>query len=329
MLDGVMLDHLRTFIAAADEGSFSAAGRRLRRAQSVVSQVIATLEGQLGVRLFDRAGRYPRLTDQGRALLADARAVIGRMDAFKAHAKGLAGGLEPELSVVVDVMYPMAALTDAVAAFRDVFPSTTLRLYVEALGGVVQLVLDGRCRFGVIGSLPVAPPGFARERLLGVPMTTVVAPGHPLAAYAGLVPTSALRQHVQLVLTDRTDLTQGQEFGVISAQTWRLADLGAKHAFLRAGLGWGHMPMLMVENDLARGTLVEIVLEEAPPGIKILPMFAVYRAADPPGPAGQWLIARLRTATEEAPHPNGTAAPTLAAARACSPPVAPVLPRDG
>ena len=215
-----------------------------------MSQVIAALEGRLGVPLFDRGSRYPRLTNQGCALLADARAVVGRMDALKARAKGFAGGLEPELSVAVDVMYPMAGLTAAVVAFRDAFPSTALRLYVEALGGVLHQVLERRCRFGVIGSLPAVPPAFARERLLGVRMTTVVAPGHPLANYAGPVPTSVLQQHVQLVLTDRTDLSQGREFGVISEQTWRLADLGAKHAFLREGLGWGHMPMSMVEVDL-------------------------------------------------------------------------------
>jgi DNA-binding transcriptional LysR family regulator len=49
MLDGVSLDQLRAFIAAADEGSFSAAARTLRRAQSVVSQTISNLEGQIGV----------------------------------------------------------------------------------------------------------------------------------------------------------------------------------------------------------------------------------------------------------------------------------------
>ena len=84
MLDGVSLDQLRTFIAAVDEGSFSAAGRRLGRAQSVVSQTLATLEGQLGVQLFDRSARYPALTERGSALLPEARAVTGRMDAFKA-----------------------------------------------------------------------------------------------------------------------------------------------------------------------------------------------------------------------------------------------------
>jgi len=83
MLDGVTLDQLRTFIAAVDEGSFSAAGRKLRRAQSVVSQTLANLEAQLGVRLFDRSARYPRLTEQGRSLLADARAVADNVDGFK------------------------------------------------------------------------------------------------------------------------------------------------------------------------------------------------------------------------------------------------------
>src|SRR3984893_18296545 len=96
MLDGVSLDQLRTFIAAADEGSFSAAGRRLKRAQSVVSQTLANLEGQLGVKLFDRRARLPVLTDQGRALLADARTVAGDIDLFKARAKRMAGGHEPE-----------------------------------------------------------------------------------------------------------------------------------------------------------------------------------------------------------------------------------------
>jgi DNA-binding transcriptional LysR family regulator len=73
MLDGVSLDQLRTFIAAAEAGSFSAAGRQLRRAQSVVSQTLANLEAQLGVKLFDPRGRVPTLTDRGDALLSRAR----------------------------------------------------------------------------------------------------------------------------------------------------------------------------------------------------------------------------------------------------------------
>ena len=136
MLDGVSLDQLRTFIAAADEGSFSAAGRKLRRAQSVVSQTMANLEGQLRVTLFDRSARYPVLTDAGKALLGEAKTVVHGMDSFKARARTLSEGLEPELSVAVDVMFPMSVLTAAVGAFKAQFPTTPLRMYVEALGAV-------------------------------------------------------------------------------------------------------------------------------------------------------------------------------------------------
>lgn len=294
MLDGVSLDQLRTFIAAVDEGSFSAAGRKLGRAQSVVSQTLANLEAQLGVTLFARGSRRPVPTSQGRALIAEARAVADTMDRFKAQARGLAGGLEPELSVVVDVMFPIDVLTCAVVAFQAAFPVTPLRLYVEALGAVVEPVLDGRCGLGIIGSLPLAPATLHHERLLGVPMAVVASPLHPLASHAGAIPAAVLAHHVQLVLTDRSRLTQGREFGVLSPRTWRLADLGAKHAFLRAGLGWGSMPLAVVEHDLTGGTLVRLSIEDALLEGFVMPMSAIYRNDAPPGPAGRWLVDRLK-----------------------------------
>jgi DNA-binding transcriptional LysR family regulator len=297
VLDAVTLDQLRTFIAAADEGSFSAAGRKLRRAQSVVSQTLANLEGQFGVKLFDRARRRPVLTPQGQALLAHARTVAGDVDRLKAHAKHLAGGLEPELSIAVDVMFPMRTLTAAVSAFHAAFPLTPLRLYAETLGAVMQSVLDGRCTLGVTGELTIAPPLFSEEPLRKIALIHVTSPRHPLASYGRPIPSSELTRHIQLVLTDRSTMSKGHDFGVLSARTWRLADLGAKHAFLRAGLGWGGMPAELVQPDLSRGALVKIVAEDAPQGF-ILSMRAVYRTDAPPGIAGRWLIDRLKQSSE-------------------------------
>ncbi len=294
MLDGVSLDQLRTFIAAADEGSFSAGGRRLRRAQSVVSQTLANLEAQLGVKLFDRSSRSPVLTKQGVALLAEARAVVSGMDVFKARAKGLSDGLEPELSVVVDVMFPLERLTAAVAAFQEEFPAVPLRLNVEALGAVLQPVIEGRCAFGVMGTLPTAPAELTREQLLTVGMAFVASPTHPLASLKGPIPTRVLAKYRQLVLADRSELSQGKDFGVLSPNTWRLADLGAKHAFLRAGLGWGGMPVGMIKADLAKRSLVKIRLEDILEGMLVMAMSAVFRTDRPPGPAGRWLIERLK-----------------------------------
>ncbi|WP_298264168.1 LysR family transcriptional regulator [Acidocella sp.] len=293
MIEGITLDQLRVFIAAAEQKSFSAAGRRLNRAQSVVSQSLAKLEGQLGVRLFAREGRYPVLTEAGEALLADARAVSAGLAALKARARGMAAGVEPELAVAIDVMFPMAVLTCAAARFGEAFPLTPLRIYVEALGGVAQAVLDRQCSLGVIGSLPLATPALVSERLLAVEMVFVAAPAHPLARITGGIAECDLAAHVQLVLTDRTELSRGQEFSVFSPRNWRLADLGAKHAFLRAGLGWGGMPLEMVRRDLGEGALVQLALLDRPV-LTSMVMSAAYRADAPPGPAGRWFIEQLR-----------------------------------
>ena len=292
MLDGVSLDQLRTFVAAADNGSFSAAGRAIGRAQSVVSQTIANLETQLGVTLFERVGRYPRLTAQGTNLLADARRIVTGADALKAKARSFSAGLEPELAIVVDVMFPQQCLTDALGSFKERFPSTPLRLHVEALGRVAELVLNGRCSLGITGTLPVLPPGLAAEPLFGEEMVTVVAPGSPLAGRQGPVALRDLLDETQLVLTDRSSLTDGVDYGVQGKNIWRLADLGAKHAFLRAGLGWGHMPLWLTSEDLKEGRLVRIELEG--PSAGLMPFQAAYPADRLPGPAGRWLLERFQ-----------------------------------
>src|SRR5271167_1205050 len=183
MLDGVSLDQLRAFIAAVDEGSFSAGARRLHRAQSAVSELVSNLEAQIGVVLFDRSERYPKLTPAGVLLVVDARSVVANVDLLKARAKGISGGLEPELSAVIDVLFPFEAIAESARAFRDRFPRTPLRLFVEALGGAYKPVLDGVCSLGIVGSLPIAPHSIALERLQGVPLVMVAAREHPLAAH--------------------------------------------------------------------------------------------------------------------------------------------------
>jgi DNA-binding transcriptional LysR family regulator len=189
MLDRVSLDQLRTFIAAVEGGSFSAAGRHLRRAQSVVSQTLA-----------------------------------------KARAKSLAGGLEPELSVAVDVMFPLARFTGAVAAFQREFPTTLLRFDVES-------------------SAVVEPP-------------FVVSPQHPLATRRAPIPRTVMAKHVHVVHADISTLSQPGRNALQSPRAWHLSHLGIKLAFLRAGLGFGIMPLHLIEADLASGALVKITASQ-------------------------------------------------------------------
>jgi DNA-binding transcriptional LysR family regulator len=96
---------------------------------------------------------------------------------------------------------------------------------------------------------------------------------------------------VQLVLADRSELTKGQDFTVLSIKTWRLADLGAKHALLLAGIGWGSMPEPIVRDDLAAGRLKHLDLPDWRGGYYQLR--ALYRADTPPGPAASWMLRRF------------------------------------
>jgi DNA-binding transcriptional LysR family regulator len=294
MLDAVSLDQLRTFLAAVDEGSFSAASRKLLRSQSVVSEAISNLEEQIGVQLFDRSGRYPKLTPAGLAILGDARSIIAGVDLLKARAKGMSDGLEPELSVVIDVFYPIDAVTQVAKEFRRQYPAVPLRIYVEALGAAIQPILDGHCSVGIIGSLPVIPDTLTNERLPGIAFAMVAAHDHPLASYRGKIPKEVLGKHTQIVLTDKSELSAGREFGVMSPATWRLADLFAKHHFLLNGLGWGGMPLHAVRKDLENGRLSVLPIEDVPPDGLTLPMSVVWQTKSPPGPAGRWFIERLK-----------------------------------
>ncbi|MGI4860413.1 MAG: LysR family transcriptional regulator [Janthinobacterium lividum] len=289
MIDTLNLDHLRVFIAIADHGSFSAAGRRLRRAQSAISNAVANLEEALGVVLFDRSGWKPQLTPQAHALLLDARAVTSRADQLKARAWGMTRGLEAELSVVIDVMFPTVQWVEVIASFQETFPGVVLRLCTDVLGGVPERVTAGEYDIGIQGSLPDIPSGLAGHLLTEIESTPVAAPKYSLAGQRGMS-GAILADHTQIVLTDRSTLTSGRTFSVFGARQILTTDPGSKHAMLRAGLGWGFMPHRVAEKDLRAGRLVESDIGKRPPRSRSLPPFLIHRRGDAPGPAGQWLL---------------------------------------
>jgi DNA-binding transcriptional LysR family regulator len=285
------LDQISVFLAVVESGSFTAAARRLGRAPSVISYAIANLESQLGVTLFARAGTArPKLTDAGQAILSDSRNLAIAVDGLLAKARGLISGLEAEVALVVDVMWPAKKLVKALDDFRRKFPTVALRLQVETLGAVTHAVMQGTAAFGISGPLELASDLLVRGPAGSVKLVPVAAPTHPLASMTEPIGAAA-HDHIQLVLTDRSTLTQGRDFGVLSVKSWRLADLGAKHALLLAGMGWGNMPKPMVNEDLKRGRLVELKIEM--PGEPIYPFHTVYRNDAPPGPAASWLMERL------------------------------------
>jgi DNA-binding transcriptional LysR family regulator len=307
MIDPLTLDQMRVLVAVADAGSFSAAARKLGRVQSAISQSIQTLETTLRLTLFDRTGKTPRLTDAGRALVGDARALIAAAQALRARAEGMADDVEPELTLAVDSMFPIPLLMESLKALRLAFPLLPATVFTEALGGSEQRLRDGAARLAIYTVAPTSPRDLESDFLTRILMWPVVAAGHPLAKRPEPLTREALEPEVQLVLTDRTALTQSWVGGVVSRHLWRFADLATRLDFLLAGFGWCNMPSHMVAEHVAAGRLKKLVIanrEEV-----ALPTYVVHERGRAPGRAGRWLIADLRERLKTCPdefHPGET-----------------------
>lgn len=285
------LDQLRIFLAVAEHGSFGGAAKANARAVSAVSYGIAQLEAQLGLSLFDREGsRRPVLTSAGEGLLAEARAIADGADALLAKARSLHAGQEPSLTLVVDVMVAGEVTARVLGEFRQMFPTCALTLRIEGLGAVAACLIDGEADLAIGGPVIGDNPALERQAVGEVELVPVAAPSHSLAR-AGVAPGES-RRYLQLVLTDRSPLTEGREFSVLSPLTWRLGDLGAKQSLLREGLGWGNMPRAMVAGDLASGALMELDLPEKP-GAQYR-LNALWRRDTRLGPAASWLVDAFR-----------------------------------
>jgi DNA-binding transcriptional LysR family regulator len=264
-----------------------------------VTYAVQKLESAIGTALFDRSGYRPDLTEAGRALLPRARRVIETNASLARQALALREGIEPELFLVVDAMFPMPFLFCALSDFGRRFPSVQTRLYVETLGATVKTVLDGQADLGVVIDFANVSDELVAVAMDAIELVPVAAPDHPLAMAQRQrgqpLEDDHLRDHLQLILADRSDLTKGRDAGVVSMRTWRLGDLGAKHAMLLAGMGWGNMPLHMVSADLAERRLVELDIARWPKHVRrsTIATALVRRHDRPLGPAGTWLFERM------------------------------------
>ncbi len=323
MLDRLTLDQLRVLVAIAESGSFSAAGRRLGRVQSAISQSVRSLESTLGIALFEREGKTPQLTEGGRVVLDGARNLLGSAEILRARAESIAADVEPHLTLAIDSIFPNAVLMPSLKALSEAFPCLPVTLFTDALGAPEQRLRDGVARLGIYAPMTTGARGLETEFLASIPLVPVVATGHPLAAEPGPIAREVLEQHVQLVLTDRSPLSAGMSGGIVSVRIWRFVDLSSRLDFLLAGFGWGSMPLHMVEGHIAAGRLKRLELKENRGRPVYVPLHVVHERGRPPGRAGRWLIddlrRRLATGDNEVPSAPASGIPDIERRRANSP----------
>jgi DNA-binding transcriptional LysR family regulator len=254
----------------------------------------------VGSPLFDHSAYRATLTAVGIALLPDARRIAEAAGSFNAHAASLARGYEAEISLVIDSIFPMQQVHRALHTFSQRFPAIPTRLYVESYGNVARVLLEENCTIGLLNEQSCAA--------VGVPLTTypagivelvpVVAPAHPLAAAGAPIPIESMRDHIRLVLGDRSSVLSGRDIGKYYGSLWFVSDIAAKRDLLLAGVDWGIMPSHMVEAELDAGRLVRIHPErsdyrtptESADGQLLVTMYGAHRTGYAPGPAAAWLL---------------------------------------
>lgn len=247
------LRQLSTFVAIAEEGSFTLAADRLHVVQSAVSATIRGLEAELGARLFDRSTRRIELTDEGRALLPHARRTLSAAalaeDAVAQVGSGLSG------SVALGTMQGQAmralSVPRLLAEFRIDHPG--VEIHVRHVGGSTQMVREvreGRLDLAFVALPPSVRAGVELTPLGSEAMVLVCAADHPLAG----------RRRVRLAdLAEQpfVDLPGDWGTNMASARAFAAADLQRQVAFevndtasvldyVREGLGVALFPPSLV-----------------------------------------------------------------------------------
>jgi DNA-binding transcriptional LysR family regulator len=287
----VELRHLTTFVAVAEQGSFTRASERLNVVQSAVSAGVRSLERELGTPLFDRTTHQVELTDAGHALLPAARATLAAARAAREAVDQVRGGLRG--TVTLGIMQTDALggidIAELLAAFRADHPQVELHARQGSSAQMAEQVRDGRLDFAFLAlpsrratALELTPVG--REV-----MALAVHDGHALAR----------RTHVELAaLTEEafadgppdwgTRIAVDRAFAAAGLQrrvTLAVNDAQTLVAFVRHGLAAAFLPPSFIHDR--RGIALVPVRHHAP-------VFASYIAAPTtrrPGAAAAALLA--------------------------------------
>ena len=279
------LEQLKALLAAAETGSFSAAARKLGKAQSVVSTAISNLEIDLGLELFDRSARYPVLTEAGTRIHQEATILLAQSERLQAIAGELAAGVESRLTLAIDDDSHLPWLGSLLEEFATRYPGVELELLFPLMEDVTELLKSGRAQLGISYQKERPERELASCSLGSVKMPLVVSPDHPLARKTPLR-ESDLQGARQLMVTGRREGTERHRFR-LSAQVWWVeGDLGIL-GLVKLGLGWASVPDFLLHRPLARGEVV--VLNPDFIALAELALELQWYRARPLGQAGRWL----------------------------------------
>lgn len=277
-----MIPQLEVFAEIARLGNVGRAAEALNLTQPAATWRLQALERELGAQLFERTGRGMRLTEAGKVALPYAeravRASHEMRGALEALGRGAAGRLDIGCSPAIGVYL----LPDALVRFRGVRPDVEVAVRTGHSEEVVQLVLAGEVRIGLVRNL--RHPDVAARLLTEDDLVLVVGPGHPFAPRGRVTANEVGREG--LILFDRAssfyELTQTlfARAGVQPRTAMELDSAEGAKMMVAKGLGVALLPAMAIARELDEGRLVRIEIEDAPPIRRQI--YAIWRADEAP-----------------------------------------------
>lgn len=288
------LHDLQCFDAVARAGGFQAAAATLHRSHPAVFAAVAKLERQLGLALLDRSGYRVSLTAAGQSFHLRAQSLLRELNALRAHAEQLAMGDETELRIVIGDFCPRPYVLGLLSRFFADCPATRLDLHFEAVAGPQERLYDGEADL-ILHRVDKSDGRIEWVDLAKVPFVPVVAPGFLRGLMPRAIKPALLRDYTQCVMRDTARHTPRQDyFTVEGARQCTVADQLMKKEIIVQGMGWGHMPRFLVEDELRDGRLLSIANRHLPGSVEDL--VAARRTDRAQGPVSNRLWQYLQKA---------------------------------
>lgn len=285
------LQQLETLLMVVNTGSFSAAARKLGKAQSAISAAISDLEIDLDLQLFDRSGRYPVLTDAGARILQQAKLVQMQCHQLKELAVDLAAGTETCLRLAVDDEGQLPWLAPILAELAEQFPQLEVQILFPLLEDLTELLADDGADLGICFQPQSPSAQFLRWPLRQLHFVAVASVHHPLAQLA-VVSQADLQQYRQLMVAGRGEGVEKQR-GRLSSQVWWLEGDIAVLAMVEQGIGWAWLPEHVLKQRSVQTSIKRLPIQHE--GTRLLPVqLELWQHSNKTaGPAALWLRRRL------------------------------------
>ena len=283
---------LQCFAALVEEGSFAAAAERLHRTHPTVHTAIKSLEQQLGLALVDRSGYRTTLTPEGQVFYERAKLFLRDYSQLQREAAQLAAGEEPELRIVIGDLCPLPQTLGLLTPFFATRGNTRLTLLSEAISGPWERLAQGQYDL-IVHHADLPSPQTESIQLFSVKLLPVAAPGF----ITGDTSPEALRRRTQCVIRDSSSQPHDANYYLLAgAHQCSVPDQAMKRELILQGMAWGHMPLHLVEGDLAAGRLQS--LEGPHLHAATLVHYATRRRDVVHGPVARALWAHLASATK-------------------------------